>query len=559
MSTFCRSIASPLFSIAETFELRVLIRSKIVQFGFVGSTGLCRMASLEKETYRCLAMLVTLCLMFSLVPVAGSRVAAINAKDFETLRGLSPSYKSFVQVPSRNFKVDAKTERAKIMSSAERTERAKVISEPKIISSASSDCTPSQSASRITVEGMPDVDDPCITERQSQGISTGAGSFRDSVATGTADMKRDKLPYAKLQKRIQSLISDGYMKLKRRLQSTEEAVADGETVLKKGHNLVSHGLIRVKPLELFETAEKKHHLGLADHLGSKSEENAGLAPLHGTASANKQPDEGRSPKHQGSLIGLGETKEKEQIRKVVQTLRQSGLFAAIAGVIEAMNLWMLPQFVTIFIPTDSAYQMVKGADIDPLPLYQYHTVIQRYAFNQLCEFSEGSILYTLRPGYTIIVTAKQSPYKITLDNVAVIAPDLYLDETIAVHGIDGIFNATFYGKSLGGHVPEMPAPPAFNSTPSNGNETRLASPPAQVPGTNNSTSNAPGAAQPGLPNQQGVNSGNDNMNPNSPSFPFSPLASETASDVDGSDQAVLTSFGPSYFAALFCAIYVLCG
>ncbi|MCO5577031.1 hypothetical protein L7F22_030853 [Adiantum nelumboides] len=481
------------------------------------------MASLEKKTCRRLAILIALWLLFSLVPVAGSRMAAIEPKDCETL---SKPLESRLLNPLLN-QASSRSSKADVAKKA-------VISVSGTISSDLSEAV-----------RMADVDD-------FQGV--GRECVRNCGVIRPASIMRDKLLQAKLEKGIQSLISGGYMKLKRRLQSVEN-VAKEKT---KGRHLVSHGVIRVKPIEHFEPAGEKHRLvGFADHRESKSGQNAGLSP-HSLATESQHSDNGRSPKHKGSLIGLGVTKEKEQIQKVVQTLRQSGLFAAIAGVIEAMNLWMLPQLVTIFIPTDSAYQAVKEPDLDPLPLYQYHTVIQRYAFNQLCEFNEGSVLYTLRPGYSVVVTAKQSPYKITLDDVAVIAPDLYLDETIAVHGIDGIFNATLYGKSVNGHVPALPAPPPVsNATSSNGPGTPSPAQ-AQVFDSNISTSSAPGAAQPGLQSQQGVNSGGGNINPNSPQFPFSPLASETASDVDGADQTLPAGFAASYSAAFVCVFSFLC-
>ncbi|MCO5591253.1 hypothetical protein L7F22_045234 [Adiantum nelumboides] len=485
----------------------------------IGLSGF-RMASLEKKTCRRLAILIALWLLFSLVPVAGSRMAAIEVKGRETLsKPLQTRLHNPLlnQASSRNSKADAA--------------KKAVISVAGIISSDLSEAV-----------RMAEVDDL-------QGV--GRECVRNCGVIGPASIMSDKLLQAKREKGIQSLISGGYMILKRRLES----LAKEKT---KGRHSVSHGVIRVKPIEHFEPAGEKHRLvGFADHRESKSGQNAGLA-LHSLATESQHSDKGRSPKHKGSLIGLGVTKEKEQIQKVVQTLRQSGLFAAIAGVIEAMNLWMLPQLVTIFIPTDSAYLTVKEPDLDPLPLYQYHIVIQRYAFNQLCEFNEGSVLYTLRPGYTVMVTAKQSPYKITLDDVAVIAPDLYLDETIAVHGIDGIFNATLYGKSVNGHVPALPAPPPVsNATSSNGPGTPSPAQ-AQVPDSNISTSSVPGAAQPGLPSQQGVNSGGGNTNPNSPQFPFSPLASETASDVDGADQTVPAGFAASYSAAFVCVFSFLC-
>ncbi|KAH7425366.1 hypothetical protein KP509_11G050800 [Ceratopteris richardii] len=245
----------------------------------------------------------------------------------------------------------------------------------------------------------------------------------------------------------------------------------------------------------------------------------------------------------GSRLGMGYTREKAQINDLISTLRKSGLFGAIAGVLEGMNLWMLPQFVTIFAPTDSAYETIQHAGVDQLELFQYHTVVQRYAFSQLCSFSEGTVLYTMRPGYTIMVTEKQNPFKVGLDGVYVIAPDLYLDETIAVHGINGILNSTMYGKSFGGRiVPDLAPPPAHGASLPNSSV-------PEEPSTKDGSTDVDGN-QRQHPNQQDVNPENEIANN---SFQISPRES----DDDSADDRISTTLAASCFVA-YASICALC-
>ncbi|KAH7300862.1 hypothetical protein KP509_23G000500 [Ceratopteris richardii] len=244
---------------------------------------------------------------------------------------------------------------------------------------------------------------------------------------------------------------------------------------------------------------------------------------------------------------MDETREKAQIRKMVEALRNSTLFATMAGIIEGMNLWMLPQFVTIFTPTDSAYQTVQNSGLNQMELFLYHTVLQRYDFNQLCAFNEGAVLYSMLPGYTVLVTEKRKPFKICLDGVHVIAPDLYLDETIAVHGIGGVFNSTVYGKSFGGHIVPIVAPPPLPSNPLNFSG-KL--PPTVLPSPKESESkngSTVGGDQEGNSVQQSA------PNPDSDAadsqFPSSPMESEVATNVTASGGSISVVFPPCCVAA----------
>lgn len=152
--------------------------------------------------------------------------------------------------------------------------------------------------------------------------------------------------------------------------------------------------------------------------------------------------------------------EQQQIKNLISALRKSGLFGAAAGAIDGLNLVMLPQQSTIFVPTDAAFQSVNVADT--MELFQYHVAIQRFAFAQLFSLNEGDILPTLLDGNSILVTSNQL-MNFTLDDVRVISPDLYYDSTIVVHGIGGILNYSLYGKGQTNTARRSPPPEAAPS------------------------------------------------------------------------------------------------
>ena len=136
-------------------------------------------------------------------------------------------------------------------------------------------------------------------------------------------------------------------------------------------------------------------------------------------------------------------KKREQIKNVIATLRKAGMFAMVATRIEAMDLLSLPQMTTIFVPTDSAFDIFMNASNAYISdhLLHYHIVVPRYTFEDLCGLKKGDKLTAYLMGCKITVTENEL-FNYTLDDVRIISPDLYVDDSVVVHGINGVLNYT---------------------------------------------------------------------------------------------------------------------
>ena len=531
------------------------------------------MASLETKVCKRLAPLIALCLLFSFIPIAGSKFDPKDAKEYVNIGNMCsiPAADSVVapQISARKFVSGAMAENAiyfeaKTSSLGDTQGQStrkllQTFSKPELQDELSEiDAEDMSAIEKIHGVGLSDVNGAANTDREA-----GASTLVDTIRPVREEY------HMKTLKKGQVLGSQRYIKVKR-FQLIE--AIERETHHKKDLNVVSHGLIRVKPIELIKAGEEEVYP--QDHQRRALALQWRTGMLWVKTDANKATEQRLSKlssSHFGS--GLGLSREQEQIHNVVAALRRSGLFAAIAGTIEGMNLFMLPQMTTIFVPTDSAYQALKQEDIN-FELFQYHTVIQLYAFSQLCRLREGDVLYTALPGYSIIVTGEPSPFKISLDGVSVIAADIYVDQSIAVHGIDGIFNCTMYGKKFGDwHVPEA-APPPANVSDKKGPPS--ISPPVQGPdpssvngsvagaaagGSNASVSGSGEAGQHAPAQQNGgtIPTPTTSGDPNTFPFSFSPLASELASDTDASQDTISAKIGACAAAtASFCLSLILC-
>ena len=136
-------------------------------------------------------------------------------------------------------------------------------------------------------------------------------------------------------------------------------------------------------------------------------------------------------------------KKREQIKNIIATLRKAGMFAMVATRIEAMDLLSLPQMTTIFVPTDSAFDIFMNASNAYISdrLLHYHIVVPRYTFEDLCGLKKGDKLTAYLMGCKITVTENEL-FNYTLDDVRIISPNLYVDDSVVIHGINGVLNYT---------------------------------------------------------------------------------------------------------------------
>jgi hypothetical protein len=108
-------------------------------------------------------------------------------------------------------------------------------------------------------------------------------------------------------------------------------------------------------------------------------------------------------------------------------------------------------------------------------LLNYHTAKQSYTFQDLLGLKVGDRIATVMTGISIVVqSVGQNDYQ--LDNAIIVNPDLYTNNSVAVHGINAIFFTQFYNTATLGPVPAPPAttgvaPAAASSSPKSSSST----------------------------------------------------------------------------------------
>lgn len=132
--------------------------------------------------------------------------------------------------------------------------------------------------------------------------------------------------------------------------------------------------------------------------------------------------------------------------EVIVAIRKTGKFNMAASLLDAVDLSMLPESSTLFVPQDNvAAKLDFRAFNTALPILEYHIVTRELSFRDLQQLPIGTTLETLLKNCTVLITSNSSR-DFTVDDVTLTHPDIYLDDSIAVHGIAGIMNASVYGK-----------------------------------------------------------------------------------------------------------------
>lgn len=145
--------------------------------------------------------------------------------------------------------------------------------------------------------------------------------------------------------------------------------------------------------------------------------------------------------------------------KVVGSLRAAGHYGAIAGLIDSLPTAnsIVKTGVTLFAPNDNAFSGVLMNSSDfLLTLLGYHATPKVYSYQELLTLPAGTKVPTSAPNVAIVVTnSVQDSYK--LDDSLIVDKDIFVDSTVAVHGIDSILDTAKYNK--GAVAPEAaPAP-----------------------------------------------------------------------------------------------------
>lgn len=132
---------------------------------------------------------------------------------------------------------------------------------------------------------------------------------------------------------------------------------------------------------------------------------------------------------------------------LTHSLHRAGFSKILPSLMHLVNIpeGISTQF-TLFIPADSSIMLNLPRTKEIL---EYHVVPQRIAFQNLTCFPMGYRIPTLLVGRNIVVTSTRGnnghQQRLTLDEVEVVMPDLYHDQFLVVHGLNGVLNPFMYG------------------------------------------------------------------------------------------------------------------
>ncbi len=134
------------------------------------------------------------------------------------------------------------------------------------------------------------------------------------------------------------------------------------------------------------------------------------------------------------------------VAKVVQGLQQASQYGAVAGVIESLPVAIIRPGITLFAPNDRSLAGAQFSGNSGLALLSFHIVTRRLEFAELSAVREGTKLSTMLDGISVVVSHKNSTTASQIDNALIIEPDMYVDDDVAVHGVDSVFDAFAYNK-----------------------------------------------------------------------------------------------------------------
>ena len=149
---------------------------------------------------------------------------------------------------------------------------------------------------------------------------------------------------------------------------------------------------------------------------------------------------------------------------IVRVLRNYG-YSVLATSIELTNLELISlanqdQGLTLFAPTDVALASVDLSTPLFLPILQYHLCPGHFLYNNLLSIPSGTRVNTLLLGYSLFITsANDSSHHLTIDNVPIGRPNVFVDDFIVIHGINHIFDPRAFGIGMGPTFPFSPLIP----------------------------------------------------------------------------------------------------
>ncbi|KAI6686103.1 hypothetical protein NL676_032016 [Syzygium grande] len=159
----------------------------------------------------------------------------------------------------------------------------------------------------------------------------------------------------------------------------------------------------------------------------------------------------------GNRAGFpGDSSFHEASRK----MRSSGysLMGSILGM-QLLGFEYRTATLTLFAPADKAMTNNKGNFSEYASIFLQHVVRCKLLWSDLAGFSNGPALPTYKKGYGVHVTKSGDTFMV--NKVAIVHPELYVNEWIVVHGVRGMIGAksradkaTHKGSEKSGHSEE---------------------------------------------------------------------------------------------------------
>ncbi|KAL2652798.1 hypothetical protein R1flu_020926 [Riccia fluitans] len=162
---------------------------------------------------------------------------------------------------------------------------------------------------------------------------------------------------------------------------------------------------------------------------------------------------------------------QSQVIKITEALREAGQFGIVVGLLDGLQLWdiTLMTSTTWLLPNDQAF-FGGNFPANWTKFIDYHVIQELLPYSRLASLGVGTRLPTFLGDETVVVSSN-TVYNFSLNNAMVIVRDLYIDSTIAVHGINAVLDDVHFNDGANFPPPDAKAPAGVPSPP----------PPAQGP------------------------------------------------------------------------------
>jgi hypothetical protein len=209
---------------------------------------------------------------------------------------------------------------------------------------------------------------------------------------------------------------------------------------------------------VLRVAEARNHGH--NHTSSETSNATSLAPVPQAPSPRSKVNgssEGKAPITSIAPAPSNQDFPSEDVAKHLQGFSQ---YQTIAEGVESVERFLIIPNTTLFAPYDDALDLIGHLTGESaMALLNFHLVSRRLNFSELLKLELGTKLLTNLSNIAVVVTNNSADH-FMVDNALVINPDMFLDERIAVHGIDHVFDVAAYNNimSLGPPSPSDEVP-----------------------------------------------------------------------------------------------------